>query len=36
MGFGDFVKNQFIDVIEYVDASLVKRLWLNIQDLVMR
>ena len=29
MGFGDFVKNQFI-------LLLVKRLWLNIQDLVMR
>lgn len=36
MGFGDFVKNQFIDVIEYVDASFSKTLLLNIQDLVMR
>lgn len=26
MGFGDFVKNQFIDVIEYVDASFSKTL----------
>ena len=26
MGFGDFVKNQFIDVIEYVDTSFSKTL----------